>query len=161
MKESFLMEKATVKVITGAVDLNTGANTGERVDMRMFKRVTFIAAVEAGTTPSAHTHTLKQHTVASAGTPADLSVDNPYWIKAGAATSFTKVIPVAAAAAYDIDTTVIDAKYVVVFEVLQEQLTDGYRYVSLDTADAGGSQLGAVIAICHEAVSKPAYSQVV
>lgn len=157
MKEAFFMEKATVKVITGAVDLNTGANTGARVDMLKFKRVTFIVAVEAGTTPSAHTHTLKQHTVATSGTPADLSVDNPYFHKVNTATEFTKVQPGSAAAAYDVDTLVGDNKYVVVFEVLQEQLTEGYRWVSLDTTDAGGSQLGVVIAICHEAVSKPAY----
>ena len=151
------MEKATVKVVTLPVDLNTAANTGARVDMLKFKRVSFIVVVDAGTTPTAHQHTLKQHTAASAGTSADLSVDNPYFVKAGAATEFTKVTPEAAAAMYDLDATVLDAKYVAVFEVLQEQLTEGYRWVSLDTADAGGAQIGTVIAICHEAVSKPAY----
>lgn len=155
--EQFLMEKATVKVVTGPIDLDAGANTGARIDMQKFKRVTFVVIAAAGTTPSAHLHTLKQHTAASAGTSADLSVDNPYYHKAGAATEFTKVQPTSAAAAYDVDTLVGDAKYVVVFEVLQEQLTDGYRWVSLDTGDVGGAQLGTVLAICHEATNKPAY----
>ncbi len=159
MKEAFFMEKATVKAITGPVDLNDAANTGLRVDMQAFKRVTFIIAVAAGTTPSSHTHTLQQHTVSSSGSPIALAVDNPYFIKADTATEFTKVVPVAAASAYNLDATVLDAKYIAVFEVLQEQLTEGYRWVSIDTTDSGGAQLGTVIAICHEPVSLPAYGQ--
>lgn len=161
MKEALFMEKATVKAIIGPVDFNTGANTGERVDMRMFKRVTFIAVLAAGTTPDAHTFTLRQHTAASAGTSADLLSDVPYFTKLAAATSFTKVVPTSAVAATDLDSVAVDAKFIAVFEVLQEQLADGYRWVSIDASDSGGAQLGTVIAVCHEAVSKPAYSQVV
>lgn len=155
--EAFFMEKGTVKVVTGPIDLDTGANTGARIDMQKFKRVTFVVIAAAGTTPSAHVHTLRQHDAASAGTSADLSVDNPYYLKAGAATEFTKVVPSSAAAAFDVDALVADAKYVVVFEVLQEQLASGNRWVSLDTGDVGGAQLGTVLAICHEATNKPAY----
>jgi hypothetical protein len=161
MKESLFMEKATAKVVLGPVDFNTGANTGERIDMRMFKRVTFICALAAGTTPDNHTFTLRQHTAASAGTSADLASDTPYFHKINAATSFTKITPDTAVAAKDLDTLAADNKFMVVFEVLQQELTDGYRWVSVDAADSGGSQLGCVIAICHEAVAKPAYSQVV
>lgn len=159
--EAYLMEKAQVKVVTGPIDLDAGANTGLRVDMQQFKRVTWIVAVAAGTTPSSHTFAFKQHTVASAGTPAVLSHANPYFHKLGAATSFTKVQPAAAADSYDLDTLVGDAKFVLVFEVLSEDLSDGYRWVSLDLTDAGGAQLGTVIAICHEAQFKPAYDKVV
>ena len=161
--EQFLMEKGTVKVVTGPVDLDTGANTGARVDIQQFARVSFIVAAAAGTTPSAHTHTLRQHDAATAGNSKDLSVSNPYYHKVNAATSFTKVVPSSDTAAYDIDTVVGDTKYMVVFEVLAEQLDreNGFRWVSLDTTDAGGAQLGTVIAVCHEAESKPAYSIIV
>lgn len=159
--EAFLMEKAIVKAVIGPVDLDTGANTGNRVDMKDLERVTFICAAAAGTTPSSHTFTLKQHTLASAGTSADLEVSNPYYHQLAAATSFTKVQPSTAAAAYDLDSIIVDAKYVVVFEVLASQLTDGYRWVSLDQTDAGGAQIGVVLAIGHAAGSKPSYSLVV
>lgn len=161
--EAFLMEKAQVKVVTGPIDLDAGANTGARVDMQKFKRVAFVVSAAAGTTPNAHLHTLRQHDAATAGNSKDLSVANPYYHKVNTATEFTRVVPSAAAAAYDLDTLVGDNKYVVVFEVLQEQLdvANGFRWVSLDTADVGGAQLGVVLAICHEAQSKPAYGLVV
>lgn len=161
MKEAFLMEQAIVKAIVGPVDLNDAANTGLRVDMQKFNRVSFICVLAAGTTPSAHLFTLKQHSVASAGTPADLEVDNPYYHKLDAETVFTKVQPTAAAAAYNLDSIFADAKGIVVFEVLAEQLADGNRYVSLDIGDVGGAQLGTVIAIAHNAKELPAYSKAV
>lgn len=158
--EKFLMEKATVKAIIGPVDLNDAANTGLRVDMSKCRRVTFIIVAAAGTTPNSHTVALKQHTVASSGTPANLSVDNPYYHKVDSATEFTKVVPSSAAASFDIDAVVGDTKFIAVFEVLQEQLTDGYRWVSCDLTDSGGAQLGTVIAIC-EGMDKPAYGTAV
>ena len=157
--EAFLLEKKIPKTIVAPVDLNTAANTGLRVDMKNLKRVTFIAILAAGTTTTAHTFTLKQHTVSSGGTPADLSVDNPYFHKIGAATSFTKVSPSSAAAAYDLHSLLGDSASIVVFEVLAEQLSDGYRYVSIDLTDAGGAQLGSIIAI-GDSEFAPAYSQV-
>lgn len=158
--ERFLMEKAILKTVAAPVDLNTAAVTGLRVDMRNLKRVAFMVILAAGTSTTTHGFTLKQHTVASSGTPADLSVMNPYYHKIGAATSFTKVDPTVAAAAYDVHALVADSVAILVFEVLAEQLTDGYRWVSLDIADAGGSQLGTVIAL-GETENNPGYSAVV
>ena len=155
--EAFLMEKASVKAIVGPVDLNDGANTGLRVDISKARRVTFVCILAAGTTPSSHTFTLYQHTVASAGTPAVLAVDNPYYHKLDAETVFTKVVPGAAASAYNLDSIFADAKGIVVFEVLAEQLTDGYKYVSIDLTDSGGAQLGTVLAIAHDVKDAPAY----
>ena len=161
MKNKFLLEQLVAKTITAPVDLNTAANTGARVDMKGVKRVTFIAILAAGSSTTAHTFTLKQHTVASSGTPANLSVDNPYYHKIGAATSFTKVDPQgSAAAAYDLHSLLADSAAIVVFEVLAEQLTEGYRWVSLDTTDSGGAQLGCVIALA-DADFNPAYDAAV
>lgn len=159
--ENYLMEELQVKVGTGPIDLDAGNNVGARIDMKQFARVTFIAFAGAGTTPSSHTFSFKQHTAASAGTTAVLSHANPYYHRLGTATSFTKVQPSSAADAYDLDTLVGDAKYVVVFEVLSEDLTDGYEWVSLDQTDAGGAQLGGIIALGHKASNKPAYDKVI
>lgn len=160
MKEALFLEHSLPKTIIGNVDLNTGANTGERFDMQKFKRVVFLIQLAAGTTTSAHSIALKQHTVASAGTPAALSVDNPYFHKIGAATLFTKVAPSVAADTYDLHALLSNSVAIVAFEVLQEQLTEGYRYVSLDIADTGGAQLGSVIAIGFNGTEAPVYGKV-
>ena len=158
--ERFMLEKQIAKTIIAPVDLNTADNTGLRVDMKNLRRCTFLVILAAGTTTAAHLLTLKQHTVASAGTPADLSVAHPYYHKVGAATSYTKVDVTTAAAAYDLHTLLRNSVAVVAFEVLAEDLTEGYRYVSLDIADAGGSQIGTVIAL-GESEFNPAYDQIV
>lgn len=159
--EKLFMEKCTVKSAISPVDLNDGANTGNRIDMSKCRRVTFVFDVKAGTTPSSHTVSFQQHTVASSGTPANLSIDNPYFHKLDTATEFTKVVPGAAASSFDIDTLVGDAKFMAVFEVKAEDLTDGYRWVSCNLTDAGGAQLGACLAICHDMKDEPAYGTAV
>lgn len=159
MKEAMFMERFLPKVIVQPVDLNGGANTGERFDMQKFKKVAFIIVADDGTTPSSHTVSLEQHTVASAGTPAALPIANAWFHKVDAELAFTKVVPSSAAASFDIDSVVGDTKFVAVFEVNQEDLTDGYRWVSLNLTDAGGAQIGAVIAIGFNATEKPAYGK--
>lgn len=158
--EKFLAEDKVLKAVVGPVDLNTAAVTGARVNIAKAKRVTFVAVLGAGTSTTAHTFTLRQHTAASSGTSADLSVDNPYYHKIGAATLFTKVEPGSAAAAYNLHSLLADSASIVVFEVLAEQLTEGYGWVSVDTADSGGAQLGVVLALV-DTDFVPAYSAVV
>lgn len=158
MKECFLAEKALPKVIIGNVDLNTAANTGLRIDIKQFERVSFIITLAAGTTTTTHSIALKQHTVATSGTPLALAVSNPYFHKIGAALKFTKVDVTTDTDTYDLHTLLGDSASIVIFEVLPEQLTQGYRWVSLDIADAGGSQLGSVLAIGHNCKMNPAYA---
>jgi len=158
--EAFLMEKATVKVVGGPVDFNDAAITGARVDMRNLERVTFLVLMAAGTTTTTHGFTLKQHDAASSGNSYDLSVDNPYFHKIGAATKFTKVQPDAAAAAYDLHSILANSAAIVAFEVLPEQLRSDCRWVSLNVADAGGAQLGTVLAVGHTEFN-PGYNEVV
>lgn len=151
------MEKNILKVIGGPVDFNDAAITGARVDMSKIKSVAFAVIAAAGTTPSSHTVSFKQHTVASSGTPADLEIDNPWYHQVATATEFTKVVPTAKAASFDIDTIVGDTKFVAVFEVKAEDLTDGYRWVSCNLTDSGGAQLGCILAIGHDGSVAPLF----
>lgn len=160
--EAFLLEKKIAKQVAGPVDGNTAAITGGRVDMKNLKRLAFIVSLAAGTSTTTHGFTLRQHDAASSGNSKDLSVDNPYFHKIGAATSFTKVSPTVAAAAYDLHSILADSASIVVFEVLAEQLdvNGAYRYASLDIADTGGAQLLSVVAL-GDSEFAPANSQVV
>ncbi len=160
--EAYLMEKANIKSVGGPVDLNTAAVTGDRVSMKGLTRVTFVVNMGDSTAATLVAFTLRQHNAASAGTSKDLSVLNPYFVKAGAATSFTKVEPTVAAALHTLTTTFADEPGIVVFEVLAEDLdvNNGYAWVSLDIGDAGAAKIGSVLAICHGAVN-PSYSAVI
>lgn len=158
--EKFLAEDKALKTVVGPVDLNTAAVTGARVNMAKAKRVTFIVVLAAGSSTTGHVVTLRQHDAASSGNSADLASDNPYYHKVGAATKFTKVVPGSAAAAKDIHALVGDSASIVVFEVLAEELTAGYGWVSVDTSDVGGAQIGTVLAVV-DSEFKPAYEQIV
>lgn len=163
MKNMFLLEEKTVKQVIVPVDLNAGANTGLRVDMKNVSRITFLINLAAGTTTAAHAISLKQHNAASAGTSKALSVDNPYYHKVGAATKFTKVdISGVPADTYDLHALLADSVALVAFEVLPEQLdrANSFEWASLDIGDVGGAQLGACVAIVEHSF-KPAYDQVV
>ena len=155
--EAFLMEKVTLKQVTIPVDLNTAAVTGDRVAMKDFDRVSFVVSLGASTAATA-SFTLRQHNAATSGTSKDLSVANPYFVKAGAATVFTKVEPVANAAAYDLSTTYAANGGVVVFEVLAEDLdvNNNFGWVSLDILDSNAAKLGSVVAVASHGRG-PAY----
>lgn len=157
--ERYLAEKLLPKTIVVPVNLNTANNVGLRVDMQNCKRVTFIAIIGTGTSTTSHSFSLHQHTVATSGTPIALSIDSPYYYKIGSATSFTKVAPTVAADTYDLHALIGDVGAIVVFEVLAEQLTQGYRWVSLDLAAVGTTELGAIIALADVEYA-PAYAQV-
>lgn len=161
--EGYFMEKNTVKGIGGPVDFNTAAITGNRVDMSKCKRVAFIIMLAAGTTTTTHGITFRQHNAASAGTSKDLLSLNPWWHKVGAAQVFTKVQPTVASATIDAHAIVGDNASFIVCEVLAEDMdTNGaFTHVSVDVADSGGAQLGAIIAIPGGLDFGPGYEQAV
>ena len=154
------MEYQNLKIVAGPVDLNTAAVTGARVSMKGCKRIAFVVAMGDSTSAVA-SFSLKQHNAASSGTTKALSVANPYFVKAAAATVFTKVTPGSATDAYDLSTTFADEPGMVVFEVLAEDLdvTNDFAWVSVDIADSTAAKLGSVVAVCHEVGLKPPYGQ--
>lgn len=155
----FLMEKSSLKLAHLPVDMNTAAITGARIKMNLGDRLAIIVAMGTSTAALAQ-FTLRQHNAASSGTSKNLSVDNPYYKKAGAATVFTKVEPSVAAAAYDLSTDFAADGGLVVFEVLQEDLdvNNGFAWVSLDIADSTAAKLACTMYQVVDAEFKPAYN---
>lgn len=162
MDENFLLEMANLKVAIVPVDLNTGANAGARIPMGKCKRVAFICNFGTSTAATVNA-TLQQHNAASAGSSKALSVDNPYWVKHGTATSFTKTVPGAAASAFDVSTQFAADGGVAVFEVLAQDLDveNDFNYVSLSLDDTTAAKLGGVVAVLYDTVSNPPYGDVV
>ncbi len=156
---NFLAEKQNVKQAIGPVDLNTAANTGARIKMSHGDRVAAIISLGTSTTATVEI-TLRQHDAATAGNSKDLDVDNPYYVKADTATSFTKVVPTVADALLTLTTTFTDDAGTVIVEVLGEQLDDvnGYSWFSVDIADSAAAKLGSVVYVVSDCRFSPAYS---
>lgn len=139
------------------VDMQTAANTGKRVSLRNAGGVTIVLFKAAGTAADDPVLTLKQHTASSAGTSANLATIDHYYIKAGTTLAgtetWTRVTQTAAATITDPGGvgTSAETQMLVVIEVRAEQLSDTYKYVSLDVADVGGNaQLGCVLYLLHD-----------
>jgi hypothetical protein len=159
--EQFLLEALTLKSAE-PVDMNTAAITGHRTKLAKGDRLAIIVNMGDSTAAVAD-FSLVQSNAASAGTSKALSVDNPYFKKVGAATSFTKVEPTAAASNYVLSTDFAADPGMVVFEVLGEDLdvNNGFAWVSLDIADSTAAKLVSVVHVLHAVREKPAYSIVV
>ncbi len=140
------------------VDLNTAAITGERISLEKGDRVAIVFQGGASTAATVQL-TLRQHTAATAGTSKNLDSDNPIYVKAGLATVFTKIEPTAKAALKDLSAQLGGAAGVAVIEVLGEELDvdGGFKFVSVDIADAGAAKLGATLYVLSNVRYSPAY----
>ncbi len=133
-----------------------GAVTGQRVHMHNAGGVTFLLIGGVASGGDDLQVDVQQHTVGTGGTPADLDVVTRYHYKSAVAmtnaetwTTVTQAaaseIAVSAAANTDIQQNIL-AVY-----VGQEQLSDGYEWVSLNVPDLGaGDKTLTVIAILHD-----------
>lgn len=155
--EAFLAEEKGIKQGIAPQSVTGSTVSGARVPLQDMHRVAVVISVAAAAS-AALSATLKQHDAASAGNSKDLSVSNLYYHKSGAETSFTKVEPSAAAAAYDLFALIGTDAGVVVLEVLQEDLDveNDFDHISVDVAgDTTARVLGAVY--LGESEKLPAY----
>jgi hypothetical protein len=140
------------------VDMQTAANTGKRCSLKHAAGVAIVLFKAVGTAGDDPVLTLKQHTASSGGTTANLAVIDKYWYKSAVSAAMANTeawIEVSQAAAATISDPgglgfSAESSMIVVVEVLAEQLSDGYAYVSLVVADTGGNaQLGGVLYLLH------------
>lgn len=127
-------------VSIGAVptDAVAGAITGKRVSLRDAGGVT-IVVVTTGASTDITDVDLQQHTAASGGTTADLDVITRYYYKSEATLdgdeTWTKGTQAAASEITNVGAA--SEELLLVIEVDATQLSDGYKYVSLDIPDLG------------------------
>jgi hypothetical protein len=144
-----------IGIITPPVADTEVAMTGKRLHLKNYDGVAFViflAAVSAGT--DTYAPTVKEANAASGGTSQDLASGVTYWHNKNATamdnTETWAKVSQAAAAAISIAGASLAAKQIVaVIEVTNEQLSDGFEWVSLDWADpgSGGTRAGAALAI--------------
>lgn len=154
----YLAEEKGLKTAVAPVDMNTAAITGARIKLEKGHRCA--VAIHMGTSTAATVQvTLRQHNAATSGTSKNLVVDNSYYFKAGAATSFTKVEPSAAAALIDVSTAFAADGGILVVEVESAQLdtNGGFAWFSVDIADSGAAKLVSAVYVLGEVKNAPAY----
>lgn len=132
------------------VDLATAANTGARINMEKYGRVTFVGYLATGTAAEAPTFTLNEHTANTGGTSAALATITEYYQKEEATLdgdeAWTRVTQTAASTVTDADWD--DANEVLVaFSVGADELSTGYTHVNVTVADTGTAHVGCVFAI--------------
>jgi len=142
--------------ITGAlapVNLCAGANTGLRIDMRRATVCTFVIYAGAGTAGDDLVVDLQEHTAATSGTSQDLDTITEYFIKTETTLdgdeAWTRITQAAASETTDATGTTAEEQNLMVIEVRHDQLSDGFKWLSLNIPDLGaaGTKVGGVIAI--------------
>ena len=158
MSNYLFAEENGLKVAFAPVDLNTAAVTGARVKLDTSYKVAVL--IDMGTSIAAVVQvTLRQHNAASAGTSKDLASAKPYYHKAGAATSFTKVEPTVAAALKDVSSIFAANGGLLVLEVDASELdiNNGFAWFSVDVADSTAAKLGGGVYILNDTKYEPAH----
>lgn len=134
------------------VDLAGGAQTGKRVSLKNCGGVTVVLYKEAGAASEPTTLDLQEHDAASSGTSQDLDVVTHYYLKsattlAGSET-WTKVTQ---SAASEITPAASDTQQILAFYVDASDLSDGFSYISVNTADTTtAGQYGGVLYLLHD-----------
>lgn len=133
------------------VDIAGGAQTGNRIHLRNFETLAVVFFKEAGAAAEATTLTLQEHNASAAGTSQNLAVIDEYFLKSEATLdndeAWTRVTQAAAATLVP---AVSDTQQIICFEVEAASLSDGFRYVSVSTADTTtAGQIGSILYIAH------------
>lgn len=160
MNQLFL-EKCAVK-LGGSADINVGGLTGERIGLKDADKVAIIIQCATSTGASV-VASLQQHDAASGGNSKVLNVKHSHFVKAGAATAFTKteVNPDAdpVVASVDASASLGDAAGILVLEVLAEDLdtNGGFTHISCNLAAAGAAKAVDVLYVVDNVKFKSAY----
>lgn len=134
----------------GIVDLNTAANTGNRIHMKNYAGVTFVFFADAGTDDGDVAMDLNEHTAASGGTSQDLDIITTYHKKEETTLDGDETWTAVTQTAASEITAVADSaekENIYVVEVGAEQLSDGYEWISMNVPDLGQAKVGGVLAI--------------
>jgi hypothetical protein len=160
MKPAFLQEVGDIIVGGVPTDVEAGALTGDRVNLKHYKRCTIVVVGEPGAAGEDPTLSLQQHDAATAGNSKALVAIPRIYEKVGAdlgaVTSWT-IVDQTAAATY-VNAASGEAQKIFVIEADADELdvANGYVWVSLNIADVGTGATGQLVAVLY-LLWKPRY----
>jgi hypothetical protein len=152
-KERALGDLFNVAVALAPKDLSSGASTGLRIDMRNATTCTFVVLCGAGTAGDDLVVDLQEHNAASGGTSQDLDIITEYFRNSETTLDgdevWTRYTQAAASETTDTTGTTAEEQNLMIIEVRHDQLSDGFKWLSLNIPDLGsaGTKYGGAIAI--------------
>lgn len=152
-KERALGDLFNIAVALAPKDLSASASTGLRIDMSRATTCTFVVLAGAGTAADDLLVDLQEHSAASGGTSQDLDIITEYFRNSETTLDgdevWTRYTQAAASETTDTTGTTAEEQNLMVIEVRHDQLSDGFRWLSLNIPDLGsaGTKFGGVIAI--------------
>jgi len=138
-----------LSVCLAPVDSQTGAKTGKIFSMQNCRGVGILIQKAAGAGADVVVPILYEQTLYTGGTKTALAIISKYWIKDEATLDGDEAwVAVTQTASATLTTTSVLQSFIY-FEVMADQLSDGYTHISLDIADTGaaGTQPIAVVYI--------------
>lgn len=133
-----------IGISVAPVDLNTAGATGLRQYMGGIDSVFVVFVGGAGAALEPPVLTLKQHTLSSGGSTANLAVVTEFWTKGEATIDNDETWTRTAQAAGATVTGTEQVQQMIAFRVRTDSMTAG-PYISVSAADPGaGSQLGMI-----------------
>jgi hypothetical protein len=138
-----------LSVCIAPYDSQSGASTGKIFSMKNCRGVGILIQKAAGAGADVVVPILYEQTLYTGGTKTALAIISKYWIKNEATLDGDEVwTAVTQTASATLTTTSVLQSYIY-FEVMADQLSDGYTHISLDIADTGsaGTQPIAVVYI--------------
>lgn len=158
-KNQYFLEGHNMKVAVAAAAAELATNAGARISMKECDRVAILVKVGAGA--GADVKILLQQHIGDAGASKALEIQNYTFVKAGAATKFTKTEPTVAASTIEL-TDLDGASGLAVIEVLASDLdvNGGYTHISASVGATGSAtKLVGVDYITQVNRQTPTYSQ--
>jgi hypothetical protein len=142
-----LPEQAKIVNILSPLDFSTNAQTGDRVSLKDYDRVCFIATwgVAATGTPAI---TLQQATTAAGGSEKALTFLADHYLNAATGTDDT-LVRTATTAGSITKTAVSNQMLVIDIKASALDVDNGFDWVEYNQSAAGGSCVGSVIAILY------------
>lgn len=130
------------------VNLNTGANTGGRVHMKNYRNCALVVFASIGTAASDLAVDVQEATAATGGTIHDLDIVTRYYVKDAlsltAAATWSEITQAATSEIADAGAAGTSAEHsqILVIEVDETQLSDGYEWLSINVPQPGATKLG-------------------
>lgn len=152
-KERALGHLFDIEGMIAPKDFSSGASTGQRIDMRKATTCTFVIYCGAGTAADDLLIDLQEHNASSSGTSQDLDIITEYFRKSETTLDgdevWTRYTQAAASETTDTTGTTAEEQNLMVVEVRHDQLSDGFKWISINVPDLGsaGTKFGCVLVI--------------
>jgi len=157
MKELFSDKHVVKSLLLADID---SSQTSARIELSKLHKLAIV--INAASLAADLAFTVKQSNAASGGTTKELYQTTPYYVKAGAATSFTKTEQSTPNDTYNL-ASLNNAVGVVVVEIDPREMDfeNGFKWAHIVFTDPAAARIVSVLGVSDEPRFMPGYSQAI